>query len=145
MSLFALLNCQTTILPYLGILGRKVGSRTVLSIVRSFSLWAPDVKSCSYGLHELDWMCIGSIHMNPHKIDAHSMHIWFRSGLDAYSSRIALTPMIHAKLCLPQDYLLAHWLGLWCVLYCFSLFCACSDVGQKRSLFLMAKKSGKAW
>ena len=39
------------------------------------------VKPRSHGLHELDWMCIGSLHMNLHKIDAHSMHIHLQKRL----------------------------------------------------------------
>ena len=86
------------------------------------------------------WIRINWCTFNAHLIESTS-----RSGLDAHSSIIALSAMIHAKLYLPQNHLLARWLGLWCMLYCSSLFCSCIDIEQERGLFLMAKKSSAAW
>ena len=69
------------------------------------------------------------VHM---KSDAHHVQSTLGGGLEVDSNWIALLFMIHARLCLPWDFWLACWLGLWHVLY---RFYSCSNVGEERGLF----------
>ena len=85
-----------------------------------------------------NWMRIGSVHMNPHKINAHLIKSTSIGGLDVHSSWIVLLFMIHAMLHQPQYRRLL--VGLACGM-CY-IFCPCSNIGEEGSLFLMAKKSG---
>ena len=50
--------------------------------------------------------------------------------------------MIHAKLCLPQDHLLAHWLGLACGAYYIASLCSALAVtlDKKEACFLWPRR-----
>ena len=70
------------------------------------------------------------VHM--HEIIVHHVQSTSGVGLEVDSNWIALLLMIHVRLCLPWDFWLACWLGMWHVLY---RFCSCSNVGGERGLF----------
>ena len=103
------------------------------------------LKPCSHGLFEPHWMHISSIHINPHKINAHWVHIrlnpppevvWMhtQAGLH-YLTWFIRGYAYHEIICL-----------LACGVCYIATFCSSLAVMLgKKEAFFMAKKSGIAW
>ena len=56
--------------------------------------------SCSHGQREPEWMCISCVHMNPHKIDAHLIHIWLKPPPEVVWMRIQAGYTYNETVCL---------------------------------------------